>query len=202
MRMGSLPVLWAGLLASVLAAAPRQMVEVVTTQRADLSPGGTIRVEGSTGELNIEGWDQAQVEVIVTRYGSWPETKRTESAAAKPDTVRLVKETNGELTVSTAHKRSFGTHLDYQIMVPRNSHIVVHHRIGDVFIHGVAGNIEATAKVGDILLQLPAQAHYTFDTHTRIGGVYTDYKGQGSSVGAAPKAYLRVGIGGITVQSL
>src|SRR5580704_10224679 len=47
---------------------PLQPVRVVTTDRVDFAAGGTIRFEGSVGELNIEGWDQPQVRIVVTRF--------------------------------------------------------------------------------------------------------------------------------------
>src|SRR5580700_1611159 len=48
--------------------APRQQVQVVTTDRVDFAAGGTIRFEGSEGELNIEGWDEPQVQIVCTRF--------------------------------------------------------------------------------------------------------------------------------------
>src|SRR5215472_16499598 len=52
----------------LFAGAPLPGVESVTTNRVDFSAIGTIRIENSTGELNIEGWDQPAIEVTVTRY--------------------------------------------------------------------------------------------------------------------------------------
>lgn len=51
----------------VLAGVPKQSVEVVTTDRVDFAAGGTIRVEGSAGDLNIEAWDEPRIEITVTR---------------------------------------------------------------------------------------------------------------------------------------
>ena len=48
---------------------PAQQVQVATTDQLDFAAGGTIRFEGSVGELNIEGWDQPQVRIAVTRSG-------------------------------------------------------------------------------------------------------------------------------------
>ena len=50
--------------------AVKQRVELITTDHADFAAGGLIHIEGSTGELNIAGWDQPSVEVIATRQYS------------------------------------------------------------------------------------------------------------------------------------
>ena len=51
----------------LVAKTPLHEVQVTTTDRADLAAGGTIRVSGSVGQLDVEGWDRSEVEVTVTR---------------------------------------------------------------------------------------------------------------------------------------
>jgi hypothetical protein len=67
--------------AADVVAAPAQ---VITTDRVDFAPGGTIRIDGSYGVLNIEGWDKPEVEITFTksrplRFGESPSPDRDKS---------------------------------------------------------------------------------------------------------------------------
>jgi len=199
--------------------AAKQRIELVTTDHADFAPGGLIHVEGSTGELNIAGWDQPSVEVITTRY-TFREDRDKEKANERLKRVEVLKMTpgNGELTISATHKHEAWVHVDYQIMVPRNSRLAIHHRIGDVVVTNVAGDIDATERFGDIVVQLPEPEHYAIDAKSRFGTVYSDFNNparhfigerlvQDSAApadakGPSRKVTLRVGTGGITVQKM
>ena len=198
--------------------AVKQRVELVTTDHADFAAGGLIHIEGSTGELNIAGWDQPSVEVIATRY-AYEEERNTAAASEKLKRIEVVKmvAANGELTIAT-HRNESRVHVDYQIMVPRNSRLVIHHHIGDVVVTDVGGDLEATNGAGDILVQLRDPEHYTIDAKTRLGAVYSDIKdprhhgvigerlvGDATAASGALGTHhvnLRVGAGGISIQKL
>ena len=75
-----------------------------TTQHVDFAPGGVIRINGSYGELNVDGWDRPEIEVTVNKslpYGYKP--KQTDQAKAHLDGVRIVieRKTPAEVTIST-----------------------------------------------------------------------------------------------------
>src|SRR5665213_864354 len=200
--------LWAG--------PPRQRVESVSTERVDFAPGGTIRIEGSTGELNVEGWDRPSVEVTVTR-SAW--SGDADRAKRDLDMIQVAKPAMagaGELTIDTTHTRFPRATVDYRIRVPRDSRLVIRHGIGDVVVYDVGGDIDATNRVGGIVLQLPASSQYAIDAKNKTGGeIYSDFAGtthynrlilSDSLRSGAPPAthrlYLRVGIGGIAIQKM
>src|SRR5579859_1673199 len=67
--------------------------EKTTTERIDFAPGGTIRINGSYGDLNVEGWDRPEVEVAVIKtlpYGH--KAKQPDQGASDLDRVRIVTE--------------------------------------------------------------------------------------------------------------
>jgi DUF4097 and DUF4098 domain-containing protein YvlB len=215
-----LPKLFAIVICLALPAfAVKQRVESVTTDHADFAPGGLIHVEGSTGELNIAGWDQPSVEIIATRY-TFEEDRKKEKGVEEEKRVEVVKMVsgNGEMTISTMRKQERGIHVDYQIMVPRNSRLAIHHHIGDVVVTGVDGDIDATNGAGDIVVQLPEPEHYLIDAKSRLGTIYSDFNSPShhklvgetlnqDSAAADAKApsrhiNLRVGAGGISIQKL
>jgi hypothetical protein len=212
-----------GICLPLLSAVPTQGIEAVTTDRVEFASGGAIRIDAS-GELNVEGWDQPAVEITLTRTLFRPGTpKEREEAKARLDGIRIVTEKNGEgeLVISTkARSRKLFTtfrgktevNLDYRIKVPHDSRLFIRNDIGDVVIYGVGGNIDASDRIGSIVLQLPEQGSYSIDAKSRMGGVNSDFTGNyhhpyllGQSYVEAPKApghkvRLRVGIGGIEIQ--
>lgn len=198
--------------------AVKERVELITTDRADFAAGGVIHIEGSTGELNIVGWDQPSVEVMTTRY-TFQEERYKQKAADKLKRIEVVKMVSGkgELTISTMRKHERGTHIDYQIMVPRDSRLVIRHHIGDVVVTDVGGDIDAKAGTGDIVVQLPDMEHYAIDAKVRFGTVYSDFDSprhqravgekllqadaaNGDDKGPAHKIDLHVDTGGISIQ--
>ncbi|MGA3237057.1 MAG: hypothetical protein ABSG03_12175 [Bryobacteraceae bacterium] len=204
---------------------PLQPVQVVTTDKVDFAAGGTIRFEGSVGELNIEGWDQPQVQVTFTRFDYADATnKDREKGNLERITLKTEKRSGNELVITTTlpHRNYFvrqvrgatNSDMNYRVMVPRDSHLIVHHGNGDVILYDVAGDIEATARTGAIVVQLDDPAQYSIDARSRVGEVYSDYDGKyrtplhigESLLGPAPppahRVYLRVKIGAIDIVKM
>ena len=125
----------------------------------DFAPGGTIRINGSYGDLSVEGWDRPEVEMTVIKtlpYASKP--KPPEQSTATLDQFRIVTEhkTPLELTISTelpsrhpawippfTRHTTHGVIAEYEIHVPRDSRLVIQHGTGTVSVNGVAGDIDA-----------------------------------------------------------
>ena len=206
---------------------PKPGMPVVTTERVDFAPGGTIQVNGSAGELNIEGWDRPEVEITVTRSTYRADTPKDQDLAKRQlDAIKVTAERKSptELVINTAFPiRSFwakvahcrpDVQMDYRIRVPRDSKLVLRLSTGDVVVYDVAGDINASVRTGDILMQLPAAGQYSFDAQCRFGGVYSDFAGNyhvayrvserfaQSAQAAARKVYLRVGTGSIKIQKV
>jgi len=206
---------------------PKPAMPVVTTERVEFAPGGTIQVTGSAGELNIEGWDRAEVEITVTRSTYRTDTpQERERAKRQLSAIKVTAErkSSTELAIHTAfpprgfwarvaHRRP-DVQLNYRIRVPRDSRLVLRHSSGDVLVYDVAGDIDASVRTGDIVMQLPAVGQYSFDARCRFGDVYSDFTGkyhiahlaseQFVQQGPAPakRVYLRVGLGGIKIQKM
>jgi hypothetical protein len=206
---------------------PKPDMPVITTERVAFAPGGTIQVSGSAGELNIEGWDRAEVEITVTRSTYRTDTPRQQDLAKRQlNAIKVTAERKSatELAIRTAfpprgfwaevaHRRP-DVQIEYRIRVPRDSKLVLRHSSGDVLVYDVAGDIDASVRTGDIVMQLPATGQYSFDTRCRFGDVYSDFAGsyhiahltseRFAQNGPAPakQVYLRVGIGGIKIQKM
>jgi hypothetical protein len=50
---------------------PKKSFEQTSTERVKFAPGGTIRLDNSYGYLTVEGWDEPEVEVTVTKSTDW-----------------------------------------------------------------------------------------------------------------------------------
>jgi hypothetical protein len=206
---------------------PKAGLPIVTTERTAFAPGGTIQVTGSTGELNIEGWDRAEVEITVTMSTYRPDTPRERDLAKRQlEAIKVTTEhkSASELVIRTAFPpRSFwakvahcrpDVQMDYRICVPRDSKLVVRHGTGDLVVYDVAGEIDAAVHTGDIIMQLPPAGQYSFDARSRFGDVHSDFAGtykiahltSGRFTQSAPapakRVYLRVATGGIKIQKV
>lgn len=210
--------------------ATKQLVQVTKTERVDFAPGGLIRVNGSYGDFNVEGWDQPAVEITVIKSLGYYEPKEREQATKRLEMVRVVaqRRSDTELEISTipAHRSGAfspplpptttrGVKVEYEIHAPRDSKLVIHHGTGSVSATDMTGDIEATVSRGDIVLMLPESGTYSIDAKSRMGTVIPDFPGvvthKWYAVGerfASDKTppghriYLRVGFGGITIKGL
>ena len=200
-----------------------------TTEHVDFAPGGLIHINGSYGELNVDGWDRPEIEVTAIKslpYGYKP--RRADQDKAHLDGVRILTERKNptEATISTelplrrrpwappfTRHTADGVMVQYEIHVPRDSHLVIHHGTGSVSVSGMAGDIDANVGRGDILLWLPPGA-YSLDARTNFGIVSSDIEGSArnkyligesfTKANSPPshRLHLRMGFGGITVKEI
>jgi hypothetical protein len=198
--------------------------QVSTTERFNFAPGGTIRFNNSFGDLYVEGWDQPQVEMTLIKL--FQDYEPRQNAAARLDAVKFTTEhpSANELSIGTVipshsfFRHPFGGKGDvdvrYELRVPRDSHLVIHHGGGNILIGNIVGNIEATNREGDIVLMLPAPGPYSIDAKSKMGTVVSDFPGKahvryfvgerfaGADDKSPRKLFLRVGFGGITIKEV
>jgi hypothetical protein len=180
------------------------------TETLDFAPGGTIRIDRADGYVSIEAWDEPKVEITTG------ETAKARITASHPSASELVIQTDLTHHPNFAKRVAHvGIHADadYVIRVPRNSRLIVTHANGYLGITGVAGDIEAHDRRGDIVLMLPDLAKYEIDARTKIGVVTSDENGKMSNRRITGETFaagsqqtrhlrLRMGFGGITIKEL
>jgi len=202
--------------------------QATNTERLDFAPGGTIRINGSYGSLTVEGWDQPAVEITVTKSLRFGGSKSQDQDQPRLESIKVVTSRTSptELTISTTRAPRHGAwppHFsstttngvdgEYEIHVPRDSRLAIHHGTGMVTVNGVTGDIEASAGRGDIMLWL-RPGSYSIDAKTKLGIVSSDLAGAALSqfltgqrftrVDPPPsqRLYLRMGFGGITIKEI
>jgi hypothetical protein len=183
---------------------PKRSFEVTGTERVDFPPGGTVSLNGSYGYVTVEGWDEPEVEIIVTKStnGLYP-PEREEKAEQNFEQVRVAAERHSDkdLAISTTlparhgfpssilpsrrivvtmpKTRKRGVTVEYTVHVPRDSRLVIHQDNGYVWVNDVTGDIEVDSHTGDMIVMLPDTGPYSIDARTGMGSVSSDLMGQG-----------------------
>ena len=194
------------------------------TERAPFAAGGTIRIDHTYGELSVEGWDRAEVELTVTKIpNDLYDTDEPGHAEKQANgvSVGFKRTSDTEIDVSTAvahfnrWTHPFGPKghvaMEYRLRVPRHSNLVIHHGNGELMVSGVVGDIDAKGNAGDIVLLLPDTAQYSIDAKNSFGTVWSDFDGDhhhsltktrydAAGPAGAHKITVRIGRGGIEIK--
>jgi hypothetical protein len=187
---------------------PPRSFEVTTTQRVPFLHGGTIRLDNSYGYLTVEGWDEPEVEITVTKATDrFYEPGQQEKAGKYFDQIRLSAERHSdkELEIATAvpvrnslfnsvlplrrvvgatplpSNNKHGITVEYTVRVPRDSRLVVHHDNGYVWVSDVTGDIQVNSHTGDMIVMLPDPGPHSIDATARVGSVSSDFVGKSVS---------------------
>jgi len=207
-----------------------QQVQASNTERMSFPPGGMIRIHYSYGDLRVKAWDLPEVEIDEIKAMPYNyKLKQPDEASRHLDNVHILTERKSsvELVISTIlptrsgllspflpRKTAGGVMIEYEIHVPRDSNLVIHHGTGSVLVSDVTGNIEATCSRGDIVLMLPETGAYSFDAKSKLGTVISDFEGtsrlrryrlgESYANGRSPSSMirLRVGFGGVTIKAV
>jgi hypothetical protein len=207
-----------------------KQTQVTSTERVSFAPGGTIHVNHSYGDLNVDGWDRPEVEVTVTKsLNRFGESKIQDQDKSRLASIQVTTAQGSptELTISTMlasrHSKwspplpsttTAGVGLEYAIHVPHDSKLVIHHGIGSVSVAQVTGDVEATCGRGDILLWLLPGGSYAIDAKVKFGHVSSVLEGSALNqylIGqrfrradspSSHRLHLRMGFGGITIQEI
>ena len=209
---------------AIQASTPQQPIDVKTFQSVNFTRGGTVRIGGTVGELNVETWDQPHVEATLTRTEYTDRDERDEKKRKLGRIGLAVAKRGNDVDVSvTIPKRIFiarwlrgktNATLVTRVMVPRDAKLVVRHENGSVFIYDAANDVDAKARFGDIVLQLADPGRYGINAKVSVGGVYTDYSGRyrhpvlvgekfaSNAPAGGHSVTLRVEIGGISIVKM
>jgi hypothetical protein len=203
----------------------KQKARVVDTEQTVFSSGGTIELQDSFGQVSIEGWDRAEVEltVIKTTQRKYSELEMPH-AMTELDRILIGTErpSDNHLVITTTFpdrnltrplRGKSNVDLEYHIRAPRQTRLIVKHDTGEVNVSDIVGDMRVTARIGDISLHLSPEARYAVNAKAKVGEVCSEW---GNSmrdhlIGAqaiehadppAYELYLRVGIGDISVHKL
>jgi hypothetical protein len=111
-----------------------------------LSPGGSVAVENIQGEVSVEGWDRAEVEITAAKIGS--------GQGDNLEGVRVVTEIGDR---SLKFRTVYPPHLEkpvrvnYCLRVPRQVRLSSLRTLeGNIAVHDVEGSVDARTLSGNI----------------------------------------------------
>jgi hypothetical protein len=200
------------------------LIQQTNTQHFTLASGATIRIDNSFGELNIEGWNQPDVEITVIKTLPYDYAQSKAERDLNAVQVKTDRKSDAELVISTSipkhdsllsstAKSKTDVLMEYQIHAPSDLKLVIHHGDGSVHVNNMSGNIEANSSRGDIIIFVPG-SEPSIDAKTQFGAIASDFGGEihrahligrsfiSGKTSASPLVHLRMGYGGITVKTL
>ena len=136
-------------------------------KRFDIQPGGQVTVEADEGDIRVNSWDKAEVEVFWTKK---VRGKNTEEAEKRLDLAKVhINKVGNRLiikVVKSKSDRSFNFWdifdpdtwnnfsrtpvISIEIKVPKRINLSLSVDEGDVFVDNVEGNIDIESDEGDI----------------------------------------------------
>ena len=115
--------------------------------RYPLPVGGSVAVENVQGEISVEGWDRAEVEVTAAKIGTGEGDHLEE--------VRVVTEVGlGSLNFRTVYPPHVEkpVRVNYRLRVPRQVHLATLRTLeGNIAVHNVEGSVDARTLSGNIV---------------------------------------------------
>ncbi len=197
----------------------KKKVEQRSTEKVDFPAGGKIYINKSFGEVSVEGWDLASVELIVTKAikaTDTPEKQAEAAARLKRVKVIMARDQPDGLVIHSEVPFRKDLELKYKIKVPRQSTLFIKHDIGNVEVSNIVGNLNVTARIGDVTIRLPASEEFNVDARAKIGDVSSEFGGKNRRqwlIGAkanqatdyketAHWVIARIGIGDIEVRKM
>jgi hypothetical protein len=111
-----------------------------------LLPAGSVRVENVQGDITIEGWDRAEVQVAVIKKAGGPE--------ANPDDVHIDVESHAQrLVLRTVYpgQSAESVRVDYRLRVPRQVRLERLRTVdGSIKVKQIEGSVDARTLNGNI----------------------------------------------------
>ncbi len=161
------------LAAALLASIPAAATEVVRSFHQQLPTGAADRIhlDFPVGEVQVEGWDNRQVDLDVRIACDRKDTERCKATAKR---LRLVYNTDqGQLEIRIADWPSLGAvrglHVIATLHVPRSLPLRADLGVGKLSINGTTGNLTADLGVGEVQVTLPKESVASARVDTGIG---------------------------------
>lgn len=205
-------------------ASDQARVRTESTDEFSFTPGGTIEIHDSFGDVKIEAWDRDVVELRIVKA-----TQKKYDAAEAAEARRQLDRIHVTTTLMSADRLRVETEfpprhlfkrplrgktnlsLEYHIKAPRRANLEIRHDVGEVGVAGIVGDIVVTSRIGEISLALPGSEAWSVDARARIGDVSSDFDPPAQRrllVGAslsgdrrpAHRIHARVGIGEVSVR--
>ncbi len=193
-----------------------------------LGANGTVLIEKSWGEIDVEAWDKPSVQVTMSlRTQKAIEPDEQAEARERLDRFGFDARKTGADSVTISGRspdasllRPFGgksgVQVHYAVKMPRTANLRVDHQVGEVRVTGISGNVDAANGTGEVTLRLPLTPQVAVESSSRVGdgefddallkrGSYRRNMVVGHSFSYAPATAhrhvsARVGVGSVSIR--
>jgi VWFA-related protein len=131
--------------------------------RADLPPGGELRVENRRGTVSVEVWNERHVAVAATVEGQTPRRSPV-----------IIQRTEKLLTVSVARQSAASSEsqrVDLRLRIPERSRTEIVTSNGDVELIGVPAALSVATVEGNVRAEIPTGADARVRAETTTGTI-------------------------------
>ena len=183
------------------------VTRVTKTETIPFTGSGTLRFEASNGEMHVIAWDRPEIEITLSKS-----TYNSKDRRFLDDIHIQADRHDRDVVVQTIAPKHKDVQLYYEVHAPANISLAIDHGKGGVYVTGIAGDIQAHVRDGQITLRVPADATYAINAKSRIGTVYSDFEGaqEKRTIGfsetftkpadSAKKLDLQIGFGDIVIS--
>jgi hypothetical protein len=132
----------------------------------EFAAGGLVHVRLSVGDLHIKRGDTSKISL---RYTIKSRREKNVKEASVDFDVR-----GSDATIEFHVPSSSNTSIDVELVVPQNTNLDVHNKVGDVTIEDVEGDKDLSLAVGDIRVANGHAGYRLVNASTGIGDVNSD----------------------------
>ncbi len=174
--------------------------EETHTDAREFSPGGTLHVHMSVGDVHVVRGDAQKISLRYT-------IKSRHEQNLKHFSVDF--DVHGSDATLEFHAPSSNTQFEVELEVPPNTNLDVHAKVGDVTVEDVEGDKDLELGVGDIRVLHEHSTYHVVRASTGIGTVNSDGYGETSGWLGKTLKYrgdgkyelrAHVGVGDITLE--
>lgn len=165
-------------------AMPTLAKQEVVEKTIDVKPGSRLRLNSTSGDINIESWEKNKVHVVVEK-NAWSQEKLnafTVSIEPSDDGVWVKGKNNENARISVS----------YHIRVPNNYYLDVRTGGGDINLSSMTGEVQASTSGGNINVD---KIHGSIDVQTSGGSISVEKVTEIASLDTSGGS-IRVGAGG------
>jgi DUF4097 and DUF4098 domain-containing protein YvlB len=132
----------------------------------EFAAGGLVHVRLSVGDLHIKRGDTSKISL---RYTIKSRREKDVKEASVDFDVR-----GSDATIEFHLPSNSNTSIDVELVVPQNTNLDVHNKVGDVTIEDVEGDKDLSLAVGDIRVANGHAGYRLVNASTGIGDVNSD----------------------------
>src|SRR5437868_12664958 len=124
------------------------------------TPGNTLRINSSHGDISVSPWDQNKIKVVVAKHvpGDSEEKAKKLSDSVQPaittnGNLTTLNSGNGNVRVNGPWFSSSAVRVDLEVYVPKQAALDLNSSHGDLKVSGTQGDLRINSEHGDLTVE-------------------------------------------------